>query len=341
MFSSFKNKIITIKNSFFYSICILLLIIITFIYSFVFIATIIKNITKKKKIIIYKNTLPYNTSSPTQANNTIIKITTRNNRLQHNTHSLLISDSQCEELFRLHFKYNIIKTNTQNKTQTITKKNTRPFTPKKIEKNKKVIKKEMKKILITKKIEKQIIPIIKNNNNILNNTKKIIIKDDTLATNTLKSLPKNIQKNKLLINKLPVIDIHEINYKSLSNNQNKLIENNMNLENEEQCNQSTDYENYNTKNDNDLITDAAIEYEKTICQNELTEYIMRLKKHIRQFPGKKVNLEITILLDGSVIKEIIFPKKLFSLAYKMYIINILQKIDIPRKLYNKKLLISL
>jgi DNA gyrase/topoisomerase IV subunit A len=274
----------------------------------------------------------------------------RKNNLKKNYYTInTISQEECEELFSLYFNINKI----------IVKKNT---------KNPIVIQKKTKNIslLVKKNSEKK-------EKKHINKTIPLK-KDDTIKKNiipksqniSLSSNNKNLDKNKITKNKKEVslkkasplnhntsleasIKGSAVKFKqNFSMNSSFFVNTNNHFIKNSYKNNYTDNKDLllieNELSDEDVLSFDSIDkldVEEIIEENELEEYVIRLKKNINQFPGKKVNLDIIILLDKSLIKEIIFPKKLFSLAYKMYIINILHKIEIPKKLWNKKLVISL
>jgi hypothetical protein len=369
LIKSIKN---TVANSLFYSLFVLFFIIISVIFSII---VILEFNTSKNKIVQYKNVNPsnynHNHNHIGSENNNIINqsniktsdsISINNDKKNYNNKSL-ISHAQCDELFLLNFvnhknifHKNNKKNNTTQKKETLIKSNNVKTIPKKVEK-KVLIEKETlkKKKLIQEKKEtiQEKKERVEENSKIkkIKNKKNFpiaFISNDKIAEKNDKKYKKEIDNTS--ISKMSVIESsvnsrYKINNSSLSFSSSPFLPKiniNKNMTFFENDTQSSLIENdlINNEEREDNTTFEEIDYEERVNQNELLEYIIRLKKNINQFPGKKVNLEIIILLEGSAIREIIFPKKLFSLAYKMYIINILKKIEIPKKLWNKKLCIS-
>ena len=348
MISIFKRKISlirllknSIKKSLFYAVLNLLFLMILFFLLLFFIHYKTKHINKKKTILKDHTLLKTNTTGinndqiiSDNGNSINIKNTIFNKNLKHNTiKTNTINNIESEKLFQLYFCSSQYKKNNTNNQEIKNKKTPLPEQKKikkelskKIEKNKKVTPDETHKSkiknIINKKtniIKNQKISILKDSKkSTVQNNKKIDIKNEIFSTNFTKNITNRFSLNNI---------INQNNNRSIApsilNDENK-IDNNQIEDNKEIT-----------------YTENIINNQEEVYQDELTDYIIRLKKHIRQFPGKKIELDIIILLNKSTIHEIIFPKKLFSLAYKMYIINILKKIEIPRKLWNKKLLISL
>lgn len=365
MIAFFKNKLLLIKskknninNSFFYALFVFLLIIIFGIFFVIFFIGLFNN--SNNQILKYKKNYKYNASniSNNQDSNDLI-FDTINTDIENYSVSVskknydtinIISHAECEKLFLLYFNINkiILKDNTKNHPTTIKKKiNKIPLLIKKVSEKKEKKISEKKNINTKNQLKKD--DLIK---------KKIISKVENISFAVLNN--KNSDKNKITKDKKEVTLNHKINLEipivssSVKSKKNFNINYSFVLNTNNNFINNSHIDRYEKNQDSLLITSEISnkdessfdnidksDDEEIINQNELEEYIIRLKKNIKQFPGKKVNLDIIILLDNSLVKEIIFPNKLFSLAYKMYIINILHKIDIPKKLWNKKLLISL
>ncbi len=325
-----KSKIHNIQNSFFYAL-IILFCIISFISSIIIYTTqIIYNINQKTKVIQYNNN--NNTIYNKKLKNQTIKIEnksfsrnnySKNNIINRTNKNIIITNDDAEKLFAQFFNSNmkIIEKNTTTKnidSKKYAKKKIIKQQQQKLKKIDNIKKKKDKDISVNKE---NIIKIKTTKKEIINNT--LCKKENIFIKNTLK-LNNYENKNKILNNQLENRLENTNDIKSI-------------ILNEDELNEFLEIEDNNINiNEKENNSDESEE-----SQNELLEYTIRLKKHIKQFPGKKEPLEITILLENSNIKDIIFSKKLFSLAYKMYIINILKKIDIPKILWNQKLLISL
>lgn len=83
------------------------------------------------------------------------------------------------------------------------------------------------------------------------------------------------------------------------------------------------------------IIDISIEEQEE--QNELEDYLIRLKKNINQFPGKKQSTTVILKTEKHTVQEIIFVERIKSIAYHMYLLDLLKKIKIPQKLWYKEI----
>jgi hypothetical protein len=352
-FKSIKKRIV---DSFFYSVLVLFFILATSLF---FIIAIVELINNKNKILTYKNihirgNKIHNTIKNNNGSGDIVNCfgdfyLHDSNKKYYNI-SNTISHVDAEKLFLLHFDTNTIAKQSTKKTVNIIEK--------KNEKTARGIKKRLGKqenqIVKKKEIIKKLnLPIERKKNKIVEKVNSVApspISKDIVKKNNVKTIKKEMitdnkikSKTQTIIQSPIVIDSLKkpLAFSSADSNQKFIhtIDELTGKNNYEASFLDTHLENHQEIEENNSI--ELLGDEEIADQNELADYIIRLKKNIKQFPGKKVSLDITILLENASIKDIIFPNILFSLAYKMYIINILKKIEIPKKLWNKTLRISL
>jgi hypothetical protein len=315
---SLRGILLYLKNSlfyyvgFFFILCFLLLSFFIIIWH--------RLLQQKHVVFLYHKNNNVSISSPTVNNNK-----KKNNNNSDNYGNAVIADDasqfvnvkhishkKCDELFTMYFlspAFGSCSIDTGKKNNAHNKK----------AKSKNVIK--QKNSNNEKKIEKKI------------EKKQKDVSQDSKIKATIKPLIKKEEHKKIQIHP-PIIEHKAIlscdakQGEHFDNHSNELLARDDNIYN-------VNGSGINASDNVDIIDEEAY------AQEELEEYLSRLKKYLYQFSGKKPPVDIIIILHDAIIQEIKFGKKLPSLAYKTHIINTLKKIDIPKKLWNKKLLIAL
>lgn len=287
-----KLKKLHSKNRFFFIVfCSLLLFFFT-IFGIFFLTVLLQKIRKKK--IVYKNVIAQERDQ--------INVNSKEVFLPHKIASkkkasrIIISESFSESYFDLVFNENFVTLASSNLI--IKKENA---------KNQKITK--PKDVVEKKKEEKNLPDQNKKNKKIeIKNNQNIIEVSSFQEKAVKKAFPGKQSKKE-----------EQILFEKQSNN----VVNKSFLIGKVASSFGSDIQEQNFQNQDILNAEIARE------EKELTDYSHRIVKHIKQFPGKKTKLEIILKAGKGRVTEIFFSPEPRSIAYRNYLMQLLQSTEIP------------
>lgn len=307
-----KLKKLHSKNRFFFIVFYSLFLFFFLIFAIFFLAVVLQKIRKKK--VIYKNVI----ARQRDQTNVNSKEVFSPHKISSKKHAsrIIISESFSESYFDLLFNENFLTV----ASNTIIKKDN--------PKNKKITK--SKQIAEKKKEEKSLLNQNKKN-------KKIEVKDNRKEIEVSSSQKKEVKKvsreqswkkeEQILSSKQ---SSHEVNGDFLREGSSSFVANG-----EVSFFVTSEMQEKNLENQ-DFLKDEILREEK-----ELSAYTDRIVKHIKQFPGKKTKLEIILKTGRERVSEIFFSPEPRSIAYRNYLMQLLQSTEIPGALREQEIHIFL
>lgn len=307
-----KLKKLHSKNRFFFIVFYSLFLFFFLIFAIFFLAVLLQKISKKK--VIYKNVIARQRDQTHVHSKEVFsphKISSKKHASR-----IIISESFSESYFDLLFNENFMAV----ASNTMIKKDN--------PKNQKITK--SKQIAEKKKEEKSLLDQNKKN-------KKIEVKDNQKEIAVPSSQKKEVKKvspeqspkkeEQILSSKQ---SSHEVNGDFLREGSSSFVANG-----EVSFFVTSEMQEKNLKNQ-DFLKGEILREEK-----ELSAYTDRIVKHIKQFPGKKIKLEIILKTGRGRVSEIFFSPEPRSIAYRNYLMQLLQSTEIPGALREQEIHIFL
>jgi hypothetical protein len=308
-----KLKKLHSKNRFFFIVFCSLFLFFFSIFAIFFLRVVLQKITRKK--VIYKNVIALQRNQINVDSKEVFfpdKISSKKHASR-----IIISESFSESYFDLLFNENFVTSALSN---TIIKKDN--------PKNKKITK--SKQIAEKKKEQKSLFDQNKKN-------KKIEVKDNQTKIEVSSSQKNGLKKvsreqswkkeEKILSSKQ---SNHEVNEDFLRGGSSSCV-----ASGEVSFFVTNEMQEKNLDNQDFLKVEIARE------EKELTAYTDRIVKHIKQFPGKKTKLEIILKTGRGTVTEIFFSPEPRSIAYRNYLMQLLQSSEIPGALREQEVHIFL
>ncbi len=298
-----KLKKLHSKNRFFFIVFYSLFLFFFSISAIFFLVVVLQKIRKKK--VLCKNVIARQRDQ-THVHSKEVFSSHKISSKKH-ANQIIISESFSESYFDLLFNENFVTA----ASNTIIKKDN--------SKNQKITK--SKQIAEKKKEEKSLLDQNKKN-------KKIEVKDNQKEIEVPSSQKKEVKKvsrEKSWKKEEQILSLkqssHEVNGDFLRERSSSVVTSEMqekNLENQ------------------DFLKGEIVREEK-----ELSAYADRIVKHIKQFPGKKTKLEIILKTGKGRVSEIFFSPEPRSIAYRNYLMQLLESTEVPGALREQEVHIFL